>query len=203
MADLTTLARVKAQLKITDATDDAYLAVLISDVSDWIEEYTGRKLTPEAATSYVFDTAAGSELRIPRGIRTVSVFGVATTDQRDAGGSYTTLDLADVLIRPSPAERRPGWPGTRILIRGTTARLVDALNGAIVTGDYGFAATPPEIMRIADDAVVAAYQARRAGLSGVIGADDTPQPLAWASYFGWGSPQRQTLMRMRAGQGIA
>lgn len=205
MADLTTLARVKAQLKIAtvDPSDDAYLGTLIEDLSDWIQEYTGRTLTPVAGVTYVLDTAAGSVIPFPRGVRAVTALGVATVDQPDTGGSYTAVALTDVLIRPNSAYRKPGWPGTEIWIRGSAARLAQTVNGAQVTLDEGWAATPPAIQRVCDDAVAAAFQARRAGGSGVLGADGNPMPIDWSRWFGWGSPQRQTLLRFRAGVGIA
>jgi hypothetical protein len=95
--------------------------------------------------------------------------------------------------------RKPGWPGTFLLIKGSaTGRLSTALNGATITGDFGFAAIPPAIAQVATDAVVTAYQNRRGGASGVIGGDDAAA-VPWSTYFAWGSPQRQTLMRYRAG----
>lgn len=202
MADLTTAARVKAQLKITDATDDAYLGTLITDLSDWVQEYTGRTLTAVAGQTYVVDTAAGSVIPFPRGVRAVTSLSIAATDQPDAGGTYTAVAAADILLRPNSAYRKPGWPATEIWIRGAYGRLSQALNGASIVLDEGFAATPAAIMRVVDDAVAAAYQARGAGGSGVIGADGSPVPADWSKYFGWGSPQRQTLLRYRAGMGI-
>lgn len=204
MADqLATLVQVKAALKLTDANDDTYLTGLIEGVSEWITEYTGRRLVPEAGATYVVDTAAGSRIDVGRGIRAVTSLGVASSNQPDSGGTYTTVTAADILLRPSPIDRRPGWPATYILLRGNTARLGAWLNGATITGDFGFAATPLAITQVTIDAVAAAYQARRVGASGVMGADDTTV-VPWKDYFGWGSPQRQTLMRYRGatGQGI-
>lgn len=204
MADLTTLTRVKAQLKIAtaDTTDDVYLGTLITDLSDWIQEYTGRTLTPVAGAAYVVDTAAGSVIPFPRGVRAVTSLQVASSDQPDTGGTYSAVAAADILVRPSSAYRKPGWPGTEIWIRGQYARLAQVVNGASIVLDEGWAATPPEVQRVVDDAVAAAYQARKAGGSGVIGADGTPVPIGWSSWFGWGSPQRQTLLRYRGGIGI-
>lgn len=199
MADqLCTTAQVKVRLKITDGTDDALISELIDQVTDWIQEYTGRKLVPEAAATYVVDTAAGSEIPIPRGIRAVTTLEIATADQPDTGGTYTAITSADVLLRPSSMFRKPGWPATRILIRGTTPRLSTTINGARIVGDFGFAATPPSIAGVAMDAVVTAYTARQGGASAVIGAQDTAI-VPWGVYFSKGSPQRATLDRYRAG----
>lgn len=200
MAQLCTTAQVKTAMRIPDATDDAYISSLIDGVSEWIEEYTGRKLTAEAATTYIVDTVDGGRIELPRGIRTITTLGLASSDQPDTGGTYTTVAAADVLIRPSAAMRKPGWPGTFVLIRNGAGRR-GYLNGASILGDWGFAATPAAISQVAIDAVSAAYQARRVGASGVIGADDAAS-TPWSSYFAWGSPQRQTLMRYRAGSSM-
>jgi hypothetical protein len=200
---LCTVAQVKARLfpaGPVDATDDVLIGELVDQVSDWVQHYTGRKLVPEVAQTYVFDTAAGYVLRIPRGVRTVTSMGVATlTHQPDSGGTYTTIPAGDILLRPKAADLPIGWPSTEVRIsRGTLAGTVSAFatveNGATITGDFGFAATPPDIQAVAIDAVVAAYQARKNGASGVIGADDQAI-VPWSRFFSRGSPQRGTLDR--------
>lgn len=206
MADqLCTTAQVKSRDDVPDAGDDALLSELIDQVSDWIQEYTGRKLVPEAGATYVVDTAAGSIIDVPRGIRTVTSLEIALTDQPDAGGTYTAVTAADVLLRPSSMYRKPGWPATQILIRNpSVGRLAQALNGARITGDFGFAATPPAIQGVAIDAVVAAYTARQGGPDQGIG-ESSSTIFPWSRYFGAGSPQRAILDRFRAGaaMGIA
>ena len=92
MADMAaTLADAKAQLRIADATDDAYLTALLEGVTDWIQDYVRRKVVPEAGATYLVDTAYGSTIYLPRGIRTVTTLGIATTHQPDTGGTYTTI----------------------------------------------------------------------------------------------------------------
>lgn len=203
MADeLVTLAQVKAQLKLADTNDDTYLTDLIDGVSDWVQEYTGRKFVAEPGATYVTDTAAGGEIVVARGIRAVTSLSIASANQPDDGsGTYAAVALSDVHLRPLPIDRKPGWPATLILITGSTAtgRLSDAIAGAKIVGDFGFAAVPPAIQRVTIDAVVSAYQARRAGGSGQVGADNTAT-YPWSQYFAWGSPQRQALMRYRVGQ---
>jgi hypothetical protein len=202
MADqLVTKAQVKARLGITDVTDDALIDELIEQVTDWVQEYTGRKLVAEAGATYYVDTGPGSVIQVPRGIRLVTTLGIATTDQPDTGGTYTTV-TSTVVLRPSSMDRRPGWPATEIWLVGSAPRLVEAINGAKIVGDFGFATVPPEIQGVAIDAVVSAYTTRRAGASSQLGADELATG-AWSTFFGWGSPQRGTLMRYRAGRGIA
>lgn len=206
MADqLATLADVKLRIFPTgapaDVADDTLLGQLIDGCSDWIQHYTRRKLVPEAGVTYTFDTEAGYTLRIPRGIRAITAMGVASTHQPDTGGTYIAVPAGDRLLRPLAVDRAEGWPATEVrlsrgTLSGTIRTFARADNGATITGDFGFAATPPAIRDVAIDAIAAAYANRKAGASGVVGADGvTVAP--WVRYFSSGSPQRATLDRYR------
>lgn len=199
---LTTTADVKARLSITDATDDAVIDDLVVDVSDWIADFTKRQLEPLAAQTYVVDTAYGSTIDMPVGVRVVTSLGVAFVDQPDTGGSYTAVDAADVLLRPVALDRRPGWPATQLVIRGSAPRLRSVLNGARIVADVGFAAVPPRVAAAALDAVVAAYTVRGKPSGQAIGPDDN-QAGFWAAFFGPDSPHLSTLRRLRVRGGVA
>jgi hypothetical protein len=188
MADqLCTITQVKARLfpaGTTDTTDDTMLTELVEEVSDWIQLYTGRKFVPDNAATYVFDTVAGYVLRVPRGIRSVTAMGIATlSHQPDAGGTYVSLTLPGaILLRPSSGELPIGWPPTEIrLSRGAATPLafgtIEA--GATVTGNFGFAATPPAIQAVCIDGVVSAYQMRKQGVTGQFGMDNSPGVPWW------------------------
>lgn len=198
---LTTTAAVKLRLGMTDTDDDALLSSLIDQVTAWMSEFTGRKLVPEAGATYVVDTIAGNVIYLPRGIRSVTTLGVASSTQPETGGTYTTVSSSAFVLRPSPAERKPGMVADRIELLGTWPVLRTVYNGASILGDWGPATPDPSLVGIATDAVVAAYTSRRAGASGVIGAED--QAVApWNQFFGAGSPQRATLNRWRAGRAM-
>ena len=181
MADqLCTTAQVKARLfpaGIADATDDTLISELIDEVSDWVQHNTGRKFIAEAGQTYVFDTEAGYVLRIPRGIRAITSMGVNNTiHQPDSGGSYTTIPAADRLLRPKAADLPVGWPFTEVLLfRGVLTGTISSFgrvdNGCTITGDFGFATTPPDIQAVAIDGTVSAYQMRKNGTSGVFGVE--------------------------------
>ena len=196
-----TIAQVKARINpagVSDTVDDTMLTEMVEQVSDWIAHFTGRKLVPDNAATYTFDTTSGYVLRIPKGIRTVTSMGIATlSHQPDTGGTYTTLSAATIMLRPASGDLPQGWPFFEVrLSRATTSAFASIENGATVTGNFGFAATPPDIQAVTIDAVVAAYQNRKLGTSGVIGAEgDAIVP--WVSYFSSGSPQRSTLERYR------
>ena len=206
MADqLCTTAQVKARLQnaasgVTfSTTDSATISELIDQVSDWIQHFTGRRFVPIASTTYVVDTTDGYVLRFPIGVRAVTALGISSTHQPDSGGTYTTVTPTSlILLRPSGPDLPVGWPATEIRISRsqTTFMFKSAENGASVTGTFGFAATPPDIAAVCIDAVVAAFQSRKNGASGVIGAEgDAIVP--WVSFFSSGSPQRGTLERYR------
>lgn len=200
-SQLCTLAQVKARVNpagVSDTVDDALITELIDEVSSWVEHFTGRKLAPDNNATYVFSTEGGYVLRVPFGIRSISSMSYnSLTHQPDSGGSYTAIAAASLLLRPSSGDRPIGWPPTEVrLSRATTLVYGTIENGATITGNFGFAATPPDIQAVTIDAVVAAYQNRKMGASGMTGADgDAIVP--WVSFFSSGSPQRATLERYR------
>jgi hypothetical protein len=198
MADqLCTTAQVKLRVfpaGVTDTADDVLISELIDQVSAWIQSYTGRKFVPDNAATYVFDTQAGYVLYVPRGIRLITSIGYASlSHQPDSGGVYTTLAAADYLLRPRPPA--DGWPYTEVHLSRATTRVFGTIeNGVTITGNFGFATTPLDITAVCIDAVVAAYNVRKMGASGVIGVDEIAVP-PWSQFFGKGSPQRGTLDR--------
>src|SRR5678816_3831684 len=144
MADqLCTTAQVKLRIfpsGVTDTSDDALISELIDQVSDYIQQYTGRKLVPVSSTTYVFDTISGYVLRVPIGIRTISSLGVnSLAHQPDSGGSYVTVTAADYLLRPKVQDLPPGWPFTELwlsrgLLAGTVGSFGTVQNGCTITG---------------------------------------------------------------------
>lgn len=194
-----TLEQVRTQLKLApaDTTDDAYITALIERCTDWMQDFVGRLLCPRASTTVLVDTAAGSIINVRRyGVRAVSALGIASTNQPDTGGSYTSVAAANIVLRPPVMSRREGMPATEIHILGASAQLSTAINGASITATWGPDSTPLRIVGVAVDAVASAYQARKAGGSGVIGADEAAA-TEWSRYFAAGSPQRATLQRLK------
>lgn len=194
---LVTTAQVKAQNGIPDTVDDAVISSFIDELSAWIQGYTGRRFIAEAAATYTFDTQAGTVLRIPRGIRTVTSMGVAQSHQPDTGGTYTTIPAHDILLRPKDEANEVGWPYFEVWflrgsLTGSVTSFVTAQNGCTITGNFGWATVPPEIQSVCIDAVIAAYQSRSDGASSVLGADDITV-MPWRDFFTRGSSQRKIL----------
>ena len=98
--DLTTLARVKAFLKLTDDTFDSYLAQQISDTSDRMQRWMERNIEGEVVTGEKRSSAGLYELTVNgypiKSIEEVRVYGsaVASVDFDVASGSIfqTTSD---------------------------------------------------------------------------------------------------------------
>lgn len=199
MADqLCTTAQVKARVGDTDTNDDTLISELIDEVTDWVQQYCGRRIVPISSATYIRDTASGYNFYFPAGLRSVTALSVATSNQPPSGGTYTVVPSTDYKLYPE--EPAQGWPQTELrLLRaavGTIKYFKDAENGLSITCTSGFTATPPDMQGVAIDAVVAAYTNRQMGASGVIGVDNmgvTP----WSQFFSRGSPQRGTLDRYR------
>lgn len=206
MADqLGTLAGVRTRLRllVADTGDDTFLTTLLESVSAFVQDRCHRRLIAETLTNVLVDTAAGSRIEVPRGVRSVSSLALATGDQPDDGsGTYTAVAAADILLRPGQLERRPGWPADTILLKGAAPRIVrSTLNGAKITMDVDFATVPLPIVAVVEEAVVVAYNASQGGTGEGIGEGNTQVP-DWAEYFPDGSPQAATLQRYTIGSRI-
>lgn len=147
----------------------------IPEVSDYIRQVTGRRLSPDPLSgtkTYRVHTKAGRVLWLPRGIRSITTLGVASTGQPSSGGTYTTATAADYYIDPPEYTRQTGWPGSAIVIRsnasGPVTAFSDAEFGAEIAGAFDFAATPAAISHVALNLVVAAFRDRASSGGGGI-----------------------------------
>lgn len=178
-AGLCALADVRQRLGIgpTATADDELLLELIEQVTDEILSYTGRQFVPDPPTGtktvYLDHAGDGRTLWLPRGVRSVTYLGVATTDQpADGTGTYTEI-TAGVYVDPPEHERSRGWPGTRVTLGSSANATFTAGKRTVkVTGAFGWAAVPPTIERIAIAAVVSRYMSKGAeGPRAAIGPD--------------------------------
>lgn len=138
MADLTTLAEVRAYLQkgSGDTDQDTLVSSLITRASKAIENYTGREFNPVTSTArtFIFDNGpllslAPYDLRAPSSV----VVGVETS------GSNTTVAAADYSLRPQPSR-----DGTYRWIRFSGQRGYPNCQ-VTVTGTWGFAAVPDDV----------------------------------------------------------
>ena len=184
--DLTTLADVKLQGSIPDASDDAWLAKAITAVSSILETEANRWLAPRGAMTRYFDgrlvaslgDMAGSTPRyfgpawqpqwgrvlpVYDGVTAVTYLGVADADQPDDGtGTYTQITRG-IHLRGAVQD---GWPFTRIELDSTAPRLLPTAGYNVVkvtAPNWGPAVSYPRVGELAAIAVVRAWRARNGG----------------------------------------
>lgn len=145
-------------LSASNTEDDETILEFIRDVSVDIMGYTGRQFAPDPSSgtkTYRLHTRAGYTLWVPKGIRSITTLGIATSDQPATGGTYTTAIASDYFLDPPEYERSYGWPATRIVFRSAAGtRFYNASYGAEITGAFGWATAPADIQGIAASAVI-------------------------------------------------
>lgn len=181
------------------ANDKELLAEFIRDATTDIEGYCERWFVPRplsgTTTVLLTPTSSGYSVRFPKGIRSVTSIGYATTDQPDSGGSYTAITASNVVLWPPVHERNPLFPAaTELRLVSTSGALFyPVLNGVQVTGALGCATVPSSIAGIGANVVIRRYQARGSGVASAAGTDDFAARL-----LRWISPEeRETLDLVR------
>lgn len=177
-----TLPALKLRLGKQSANDDAVIETICDQINAWIEGRTGRSIGPDSTTSYTLDGRDALEghkcLLFPRGMRSVSLLQVAAY----TGDVLQTIPASDYFLRPSDAERMPGWPCTEIWITNVPSAgnplpyFPDGYNNVVVTGTFGWAAVPAQLSEAAEVIAARAYLWRQAGHNDV-GGDDVGQWL--------------------------
>jgi hypothetical protein len=162
--------RQRLEIPYTDVTQDENLLEWLRQVTAWMVSQIGRSILPDPASgtkTYRFHTRAGSVLRLPKGIRSITTLGIATEDQPASGGTYTTATSSAYYLDPPEAERDYGWPATRVVFRsnatGSATTFCDASYGAEIVGAFGFAAIPADLASIGLTLAVSAARERGAG----------------------------------------
>lgn len=180
---------------VATPNDRELLLEFIRGQSVEVAGYTKRAFNPFAGTFRldVGDNLADGDrtLWIDRGVRSITALRIATSDQPDTGGTFTTVDAEDVVLRPVLLEREPGWPATRIvLLRG---RFTRGINTVEVEGAFGFAAVPRDVAQVVENAVIRRFVARGSGVSTAFGTEEFG-----ARVLRWVSPEeREVLDRYR------
>lgn len=181
------------------ANNRELLIEFIRDASTDIEGYCDRWFSPRplsGTTTYLFSPAVtGRRLFVPKGVRSISAIGYATTDQPDTGGTFTSITATNVSLQPGPIDRTPGWPPTTVVALDTTGTVFYAgINRVTITGSFGFATVPADIAGIAANVVIRRFTARGSGVSMAVATDDFAGRL-----LRWISPEEHdTLTRYRA-----
>ncbi len=167
----TTSALIKAQVPITDTTDDTFIATVVLRTNEWLENKIGHPVGPDPTTLYLFDgfdAIRGMRMMIERGVQSISLLRIA---QR-TGATLVTVPSTDYYIRPSIARRRPGEPGFYIQLTNVPSTsnpatfFYEGFENVEVTGVFGYAAIPNELESIATRLGATAWRGRSASSSG-------------------------------------
>jgi hypothetical protein len=161
------LADVKSLLEIavSDTASDQVLVQLINHTAGFIETKTRRRLYPDPVTTYTFDgfsaIANGRCLLVPNGVRSLSNFAMATV----TGGTPVAVTAADLVLRPLPQDRSPGWPATQIWLTdiASVPYFYPGYGNIVAAGTFGWEAVPREIEAIALRLVISSWRGRSAG----------------------------------------
>lgn len=170
MTDYTTKALLKVDLNIAtiDTQYDATLDAIIGAVTGWINTYCGRKFdaavsqtryytAEDAGTVYVDDLQSVSALAIDDGSRTYA----------------TTIDSDEFDLAPYNAVT-DGEPYTKIY--SPAGAFPTAERAIKVTGSFGWAATPKEVVRACALQSMRLFK-RNQAIFGVVGSAELGQQL--------------------------
>lgn len=183
-ADYCTLADLKAQLRITDTTDDAYLSLVITGASRAVDQFCNRPfgLTGSAVQrlyTWHGDQVDGKQaLAIDDLMTTVGL--VVTADTTGTFTYTTTLVLnTDFDLYPYNAIA-DGVPFTHIVRRDTSTQPwpapQDRARAFSVTGNWGWTTVPSQV-EIATLIQASRYFVRRDSPYGVAGSPDLGNEL--------------------------
>ena len=176
------LGSVKLRLGKTTTTADDIIESICGQVNVYIESLTQRPIGPDATTVYTVDGYDAFEdgrcLLFPRGIRSITTLEVATT----TGGTFATVASADYFLRPTAANRQPGWPATEVWMTdiptSSNPYFYPGYANVRITGTFGWAAIPADLREVAEVLAVRAYNWRMSGSTDTSGGSDVGEWLA-------------------------
>jgi hypothetical protein len=180
--DYASLAGVKARLDIDDTTDDPLLNKLRGQVNAWMDGYLECPVGPSAATSLTLDGHAarqgGRMLFVRQGVRTLTKVEVGPS----TGEDLEELPAGDWLLRPLEHERDPEWPAQQVWLTdvptGSWSCFPPGYSNVKLTGTFGFAAIPADLVEIGEITTVRAFKAKKSGQRDMSGNDEQGgQPL--------------------------
>lgn len=158
--DLTTLANVKAWLKVTTNNDDSLLSGLITSASQYIQTYCDREFVPQQFT----------EVRDGKGTRSMQFAHYPVS-------AVSKVLLGSLEIPPAPAVGDPTWPGTGYTFTSTLITLrgyffwADVANVELIY-TAGYNPMPADLVQAANELVGLRYRQRdHIGLNGSTSID--------------------------------
>jgi hypothetical protein len=178
----TTNVKVRLAIGTADTSDDTLLGNIVDGVNSWMDTYIGRSVAPDDAATYVFDGYAaydmGKGLYISNGIRTITTMTVATTTIATPG----TVNSSDYHVSPRIQDRRTNdWPGFEVrmhdFLKGTIPIFWPGYGNISITGNFGWAAIPDDLIETAEQLVVRMWFARQSGQADIAGTNEFGQVL--------------------------
>ena len=168
---------LRARLGLPDALDDGALALVCDQVNGYIEHFCGRAVCPVPEQAWLYDGTGTPELVVNNGIRSVAKLELAYY----TGGQYHTLLASDYFVRPAAGNRRPGWPGTLLVItnipKSGFAVFPVGYDTVRLTATTGWDAIPDEVTDVALTAATRAWRSAQSGQADVVGVDENGQAM--------------------------
>jgi hypothetical protein len=166
----TTLAAVKAILRVADATDDALLEGAIESASRRVDSFTGRFFyqTSQTVSLYAFD-----EYRLPLVNDLVSITTLRTDNNGDGTFETTWTTGVDYVLEPRDValQNRPYRRVTAVGAKSFPLFTVPMLAGAQIAGVWGWPSVPDDVVE-ATNLLAIRHFARYNAALGVVGFAD-------------------------------
>lgn len=158
--DLTTLAAVKAWLRISSTNDDSLLSSLITAASTYIETYCDRQFVSQQYT----------EVRNGRGTRAMNFANYPVT-------AVSSVMIGSNVITPAVPVGQQGFPGSGYVFSDTLLMLYGycfwpGLANVQLVYTAGYQTIPADLAQLANELTGLRYkQAEHIGVTGQIGVD--------------------------------
>lgn len=165
---------IKARMRITDTTDDAWLASVADAVNDWVSLRVGMDLVPGGSATRKLDGDGTRELFVPGGLRSVLVVQVST----DWWSTFASV-TDSVTLLPEDWRRPASEPYHTLRLAEESGLVFPAGERTVLvtSAEWGYAAWPSDVVEVAETIAVRMHAARVTGQRDVIGSDATGAPL--------------------------
>jgi len=172
----TSVASLKTHMGVSDTNSDAALTAIATAVNAMVEDYIGYGAGNGGTAARLYDGDGTGDLFVRGGLTGVETLEIA--DQ--TGGTFGTY--TDYVLKPYAHERPTGWPAWHIRLTDLAATYFSGGYQTVrvtpgTAGNWGFAATPPELARIADILGTRLFQSRQSGEMLVVGSTDFGQAI--------------------------
>lgn len=131
---LTTLAAVKTELKVSGTADDDWLSEVIDRASATIRRWCGRTFALETVRETFRLSALTETLSLSRW-PVVSIVSVSETGNTLTSGDYETDDDVGFVYRLTGSDNRRHWPAGKIVVDYSAGYILPGAAGATLPED--------------------------------------------------------------------